>query len=258
MAVPSPFGFASAAATHVGSVRKHNEDACLDRLDIGLWVVADGMGGHEAGDVASRTIVDTLAAVPAPADAGSFLADVRAALAQANDRLLSEARRRGPDAVIGSTVVALLAHASHFACLWAGDSRLYRFRGGVLERVTRDHSQVQEMVDAGALTEEEAERHPLANIITRAVGTHSDLTLDKVTDRLAANDLFLLCSDGLSKMASDSEIAAVLTAAPVARIPGMLIDLALSHGGKDNVTVVAVRVEEDEATIRPGGFSPGA
>lgn len=251
MAPSSPFGFASAAATHVGMVRKHNEDACLDRGDIGLWVVADGMGGHEAGDVASGMIVEMLDAMPAPVDAGSFLAQVRTTLAETNERLLEEAQRRGPDAVIGSTVVVLLAHGSHFACLWAGDSRLYRFRGGTLEQVTRDHSQVQEMVDAGVLSEEEAERHPLANIITRAVGSQPDLELDKVTDRLAANDLFLLCSDGLSKMVPEGEIAAVLAVEPIAHIPGKLVDLALAYGGKDNVTVVVVQVEE-EVTIRPG------
>ncbi len=248
---PPQYGFASAAATHVGAVRKHNEDACLDRGEIGLWAVADGMGGHEAGDVASRMIVETLDTIAAPADAGSFLAEVRNALGQINERLLTEASRRGPDTIIGSTVVVLLAHGSHFACLWAGDSRLYRFRGGVLEQVSRDHSQVQELIDAGTVTEEEAERHPLANIITRAVGTQPELTLDKVSDRLAVNDVFLLCSDGLTKMVPETEIAAVLEVEPITRVPEALIALALAHGGKDNVTVVAVQVE-DEVTIRPG------
>jgi serine/threonine protein phosphatase PrpC len=256
MAVPSPYAFASAAATHVGAVRKHNEDACLDRGEVGLWAVADGMGGHEAGDVASAMIVEQLALITPPADAVGFLAEVRAALGETNRRLLAEAARRGPHAVIGSTVVVLIAHGSHFACLWAGDSRLYRYRDGVLEQVTRDHSQVQDMVDAGVITADEAERHPLANIITRAIGTQPDLTLDKISDRLSPDDVFLLCSDGLSKMASDAEIARVVGANPIGRLPQALIDLALAHGGKDNVTVVAVQVE-DEATIRPGDIPPG-
>jgi serine/threonine protein phosphatase PrpC len=257
MVVPSPYAFASASATHVGSVRKHNEDACLDRGDIGLWVVADGMGGHEAGDVASGLIVESLGRVGPQPDAISFLAEIRTTLADTNDRLLTEAARRGPGAVIGSTVVVLIAHQSHFACLWAGDSRLYRFRDGVLEQVTRDHSQVQDMVDAGMITAEEAERHPLSNIITRAVGTQPDLVLDKISDRLSANDLFVLCSDGLSKMASDAEIAAVLRSQPVRLVPQALIDLALARGGKDNVTVVAVQVEDDEVTVRPGEVAIG-
>jgi protein phosphatase/serine/threonine-protein phosphatase Stp1 len=251
MASAQYYGFASAATSHVGSVRKHNEDSWLDRGDIGLWVVADGMGGHQAGDVASRMIVESLGRLGAPADAVRFLQDVRTILGETNDRLLEEANRRGHGTVIGSTVVCLLAHGSHFACLWAGDSRLYRFRDGVLEQISRDHSQVQDMVDAGMLTAEEAESHPLANVITRAVGTQPDLVLDKVSDRLAANDIFLLCSDGLSKMVPDREVAAVLSVEPVGRIPDALIRLALAHGGKDNVTVIAVQVE-DEVTVVPG------
>jgi len=126
----------------------------------------------------------------------------------------------------------------------------------VLTQVTRDHSEVQDMVDAGTLTAEEAEHHPLSNIITRAVGTQPDLALDKISEPLAANDIFLLCSDGLSKMAPESEIAAVMRTEPIARIPQKLIELALSHGGKDNVTVVVVQVE-DEVTLRPGDVALG-
>ena len=244
MASPSDFAIASTALTHVGSVRKHNEDACLERPDIGLWVVADGMGGHQAGDVASRTIVESLAAIPVPSDAGSFIAEVRARLKESNQQLLEEAQRRGGDAVIGSTVVALLAHGAFFAALWAGDSRLYRLRGGVLQQLTRDHSQVQEMVDAGLLAPEAAERHPYANVITRAVGTSPALELDKVTDRLATGDIYLLCTDGLSKMVSDDEIAAILRDAPFGEVGEALIDAALARGGKDNVTAITVRVGE--------------
>ncbi len=117
--------------------------------------------------------------------------------------------------MVGSTVVALLAFGAFFACLWAGDSRLYRYRNGEFLQLSRDHSQVQEMVDAGMLTPEAAERHPYANIITRAVGTSPELELDKLTDRLAPDDLFLLCSDGLSKMVGDDEIAAILHRSPL-------------------------------------------
>ncbi len=241
---PAAPGFViqSADATHVGHVRKHNEDACLDRPDLGLWVVADGMGGHQAGDLASRLIVDLLGEMALPRDAGSFIAEVRARLGEANRRLVAEARQRGGDAVIGSTVVAFLSFGAYFACLWAGDSRLYRLRDGALQQLTRDHSQVQEMVDAGLLDPAAAERHPLANIVTRAVGAAPELELDKVTDRLAAEDLFLLCSDGLSKMVADAEIAEVLARTPVAAAPQALIDAALAHGGKDNVTAVAIRI----------------
>src|SRR5215472_11339639 len=120
MAPHAAFAIQSAAASHVGNVRKVNEDACLDRPDLGLWVVADGMGGHDAGDVASRLIVETLGAVAEPADAGSFITEVRARLNEANLRLLAEASRRGDGAMIGSTVVAMLCFGAFFACLWAG------------------------------------------------------------------------------------------------------------------------------------------
>jgi serine/threonine-protein phosphatase Stp1 len=240
---PTPnFAVLSAAATHVGNVRKLNEDALLDRPDLGLWVVADGMGGHDSGEVASGLIIELLDRIPAPSDGLGFIAEVRTRLGEANRRLLEESRRRGADTVIGSTVVAFLSFGAFFACLWAGDSRLYRLRGGVLKQVTRDHSQVQEMVDAGMLAPEAAERHPYANVITRAVGTSEDLELDKVSDRLAADDLFLLCSDGLSKMVAEDEIAGILRQTPLEAIPQALIAAALERGGKDNVTVVAIRI----------------
>jgi serine/threonine protein phosphatase PrpC len=242
MSQRSVFEIVSASATHVGGVRKHNEDACLDRPDIGLWVVADGMGGHQAGDVASRLIIESLGEIPPPTDAVSFITEVRARLRDSNLRLLEEARSRGADAVVGSTVVALLAFGTFFACLWAGDSRLYRLRHGEFRQISRDHSQVQEMVDAGMLSQEAAEHHPYANIITRAVGTSAELELDKLTDRLATDDIFLLCSDGLSKMVGDDEIAAVLHRTPLTMAPQALIDAALAHGGKDNVTVITVQI----------------
>lgn len=244
---PPSFAISSVATTHVGGVRKHNEDACLDRPDIGLWVVADGMGGHQAGDVASRLIVESLAGMGSPTDAGSFIAEVRSRLKDCNARLLDEASRRGADAVVGSTVVVLLAHGGFFAGLWAGDSRLYRLRDGEFLQLTRDHSQVQEMVEAGLLTPEAAEHHPYANVITRAVGTSAELELDKVTDRLAANDLYLLCTDGLSKMVGDDEIATILRGTAFPAASQALVDAALAHGGKDNVTAVTVLVGQQLA-----------
>jgi serine/threonine protein phosphatase PrpC len=236
------FTIRSAAASHVGKVRKVNEDSCLDRPDLGLWVVADGMGGHDAGDVASRLVVETLGTVAMPTDAGSFIAEVRARLNEANGRLIAEAEQRGDGALIGSTVVAMLCFGAFFACLWAGDSRLYRLRDGRFEQLTRDHSQVQEMVDAGILAPGAAEHHPMANVVTRAVGASAELALDKLTDRLATDDVFLLCSDGLSKMVGDAEIAAILAQTPIDAAPEALVAAALAQGGRDNVTAVTVRV----------------
>jgi serine/threonine-protein phosphatase Stp1 len=244
MPPPTGFAFTSAARTHVGGVRKYNEDACIERPEIGLWAVADGMGGHQSGDVASHLIVESLAEIGLPRDAASFITEVRARLKECNFKLIEEARRRGPDTVIGSTVVALLMHGGFFACLWAGDSRLYRLRDGALQQMTRDHSQVQEMVDAGLLAPEAAEHHPYANVITRAVGTAPELELDKVTDRLIPGDLFLLCTDGLSKMVGDDAITAILRGTPASGAAETLINAALARGGKDNVTAVTVQVGE--------------
>jgi serine/threonine protein phosphatase PrpC len=245
----SDFEIVSAAATHVGNVRKHNEDAYLCRPEIGLWVVADGMGGHQAGDFASHAIIQSLEEMEDPLDGVQFISGVRQRLAEVNDQLLAEAASRGNGAVIGSTVVALLTFGSYFACVWAGDSRLYRLRDGAFLQMNRDHSQVQEMVDAGLLAPELAEDHPLGNVITRAVGVHETLELDKVTDQLIPGDLFLLCSDGLSKTADGSDILRILTETELADAPERLIEAALAAGGNDNVTVIMVRVGEPKTEV---------
>jgi serine/threonine protein phosphatase PrpC len=200
------------------------------------------MGGHQSGDWASKMIVDSLAAVGPPNDAQEFIAEVRTRLAAVNEELRDEASRRGGSAVIGSTVVTLMTFGAFYASLWAGDSRLYLLRDGQLIQITRDHSQVQEMVDAGILAAEEAEGHAFANVITRAVGSTDALDLDKVSDRLSAHDRFLLCSDGISKMLSDDEIAAILSQTPLPNIPNALIDAALERGGKDNATAVVIEI----------------
>lgn len=237
------FEFRSAAATHPGAVRSLNEDSFLDRVDLGLWAVADGMGGHEAGDYASQTIVDAMHGLDPPENAPDFLNAVAKCLHDANRRLREEAVRRG-GSVIGSTVVVLLAFDGHFACLWAGDSRIYLFRNGELKRVTRDHSQVQELVDTGVLAPEEAERHPAANVITRAVGAMDELALDVFQGPLAAGDLFLLCSDGLVKALSEAEIAETLRQSSPEIGAQHLIDEALARQASDNVTAILVAARE--------------
>lgn len=236
--------FQSWAASHPGSVRTHNEDSFVDRPEIGLWAVADGAGGHEAGEVASQMIKQTLEDIPAGLSASELLAQVRLRVADVHNELLAEAERRGPRAMIASTIVVLLARDSHFACLWAGDSRIYRLRNGEIAQVTRDHSMVQEMVDAGTITAAEADGHPRANVITRAVGAGSEgIELEKISDRLVPGDRFLLCSDGLNKTLSDGELAAMLDA-PTAP-PDLLVAEALARHATDNVTAVAVAVVAD-------------
>lgn len=229
------------AQTHVGTVRKHNEDAYLCRPDLGLWAVADGAGGHQSGDLASGMIVAALDRLEPGLTASAFLPRVRAVVAETHQALLHEAAMRGPGAVIASTVVILVLRDTHFACLWAGDSRAYLLRDGDLTQITHDHSLVQALVDEGRLSAEAAEFHPQANVITRAVGAETaELELEKIIGDLEPGDRFLLCSDGLSKTVPFSEIAALLGAPAATPSAELLIAAALARASNDNVTTVVV------------------
>ncbi len=235
--------FRSCATSHVGAVRTHNEDRCVDRPELGLWAVADGAGGHEAGEVASSMIAEALDTMPAGLAASEMLAQVRLRIGQAHVALCEEAARRGPRTVIASTVVVLIARDDHFACLWAGDSRVYLLRDGEMRQITKDHSLVQELVDAGAIRAEEAEGHPHANVITRAVGAEAEsFELDKVSGRLQPGDRFLLCSDGLCKTLPESELASLLAAPDGVPPTDVMIAAALARHVNDNVTAVVVEV----------------
>jgi protein phosphatase/serine/threonine-protein phosphatase Stp1 len=215
----------------------------LSRPDLGLWVVADGAGGHAAGEVASGLIVTALDALPRALNGAQVLSEVRLTLSHVHQSLREEAASRGGDTMIASTFVCLILRDYHFACLWAGDSRAYLLRQGVLTQISRDHSLVQELVDAGNLAPEDAEHHPHANVITRAVGADSEsLELDKVIGRAEPGDRFLLCSDGLSKTLSREEIATLLGAPEGVPPPELLVAAALAHRVTDNVTAVAIEV----------------
>ena len=232
------------ALTHAGTVRPHNEDALVCCPEAGLWAVADGAGGHQAGDVASSMIATALGGIPAALSAEEALSQVRLRLAVVHDALRDRAARdERADVLIASTVVVLLIRDGHFACLWAGDSRAYLLRDGALCAITRDHSLVQQLVDAGSLTAAEAEGHPHANVITRAVGAGEDLlNLDKVTGTVVPGDRFLLCSDGLTKALDEAAIAAGTAAAEPA---DQLVEAALVAGARDNVTAVVIEIGPD-------------
>lgn len=225
--------FISWATTHVGTVRTLNEDALVNRSDLGLWAVADGAGGHAHGDVAAQAVVEALESIPPDLPAAEVLAQVRQKMAETHAVLI-----QGQD-VSASTVVVLIARSDHYACLWAGDSRCYLLRDRQLLQVSKDHSLVQELVDTGAILPEDAETHPNANVITRAVGSRGELDLDKVSDRLLPGDRFLLCSDGLCKTLTDSTIAALLSGPEPTE---HLVEAALVAQGRDNITAVAVEV----------------
>ena len=228
------------AATHAGPVRQVNQDAWLCRPDIGLYAVADGAGGHQDGGRAARQTLDRLAALPA-ADAQAILGAVREGAANAHRALCDEAEALGPSAILATTLVVFLVQAHHFACLWAGDSRAYLLRDGTLLRLTSDHSVVQSLIDAGALAEADAERHPQAHIITRAIGARgTSPLLDKSVGAMLPGDRIMLCSDGVSKTVPPDELAKLLGG------PGdtaaALITAAMNHGTRDNVTAVTLAI----------------
>ncbi len=255
---PQAFQWLSAERSHVGMVRAINEDACLALPEMGLWAVADGMGGHEAGDIASQMIVETLKQITPQQDWEDFLAAVREGLREVNRRLRAESAQRYQHRTIGSTVVVLVMRESQCACLWAGDSRIYRLRGDELQQLTRDHSHVQELVDQGLISAEDAHRHPLANVITRAVGSTDDLPIDEAVYPLQAGDMFLLCSDGLNKTVSDEEIAHLLSDSQhhCDAAVKAFIHLALMRDANDNVTTVVVDVAAANPNAEPETNNP--
>ena len=228
-----------ASRTHVGHVRKVNEDALLALPEEGLFVVADGMGGHEGGDFASGLIVDQVAAIPPGLSPLDRMHRLNGALHCAHEGIQAAAERRGA-ASMGATVIALLLEEGHFACLWAGDSRLYRLRDGRIELLSSDHSLVGAMVEAGQMSWDAADLHPQSNVVTRAVGIGAALALDKIRGDTAPGDRFLLCSDGLTKYAPFDVLARTLSDLPIEVVADRLVEIALDGGGADNVTVIVV------------------
>jgi serine/threonine-protein phosphatase Stp1 len=237
--------FVSHGLTHVGLVRRRNEDAFLERPEHGLWVVADGMGGHEQGDYASACVVNRLAVFKPFADLEEFTDEVRRALAHVDVHLRARAKAAGRQTVIASTVACLLVYREEFAAVWAGDSRVYQLRDGELCRLSTDHSRVQELIDAGLLTPEEAQGHPEAHVVTRAIGA-GRLHFGTRVGVVRPGDRFLLCSDGLTNMVADDEIAAELAARMPQVAAERLRDLVLARGAIDNVTIVVVAGEAAE------------
>ena len=232
----------SAGLTDPGKSRKHNEDAFLDAPDRGLWVVADGMGGHTAGDVASAMIVERLGKLARPNDPVAFLESVESELRGVNEALRQQAQERKVS-LIGATVVALLAGKDFMMCGWAGDSRIYRYSGGKLKQLSRDHSMNQEMLDTGQFTVESLKAGAQSNAITRAVGGEEKLYLDWSVADYSTGAQFLLCSDGLNKEVPDERIEQEFAKQlPPKQTAENLVRTALEHGGRDNVTAVVVSV----------------
>ena len=233
------FRWSSGGASDAGKIRQINQDAFLDRPDLGLWAVADGMGGHSAGERASRLLVERLGRLGHHELLGTAVEAIRQTLHEVNGQLLREAQDLGRD-LIGSTIVILTAVGDHCAILWVGDSRAYRLRQGNFSQLTTDHTQVQQMLAQGLLTAEQTRHHPLAHILARAIGGNSELTVDYHVEALLDGDRFLLCSDGLDKELEPEQIMRLLEGSAPIPTAQALIAAACDAGGRDNVTALVV------------------
>ena len=231
----------SRAASAVGHVRKINEDSFLDASEQGLWVVADGMGGHSRGDRASQEIIAQLHSFKPGAGTRADIDNLVQRLEQAN----TFCRLQVDGQVMGSTVALLYIHEQTAHAIWAGDSRIYRYRAGTLQQLTDDHSLVGELHRLGELTEDEADNHPSANVITRAVGVSDELDLQIRRVELQPGDRFLLCSDGLFKDVQRHEVQENMSMPSLEQSLDKMMQLALRRGGTDNVTAIVVQLSTE-------------
>ncbi|RMC35409.1 PP2C family protein-serine/threonine phosphatase [Paracoccus alkanivorans] len=240
------FSFHVGALTDRGCVRSHNEDSIATFPELGLWAVADGMGGHSAGDVASALIVEELGSLGVSVSAQDQRARVMERLDRAHHRIAEHAHANNLGTV-GTTIAALLIHEAELSCVWAGDSRIYLLREGALTALTQDHSEIAQLVASGVMTEAEARVAPGRNVITRAIGIGAEPRPQVVSGVVKPGDRLLLCSDGLTEHLDDAELAAMLCeprSAP--ELAERLITATLQRGARDNVSVIVVDCEARE------------
>lgn len=238
-----PLSWHSHAISNVGKVRKHNEDSMLERPEVGMWVVADGMGGHAAGDVASQMIVNSLNKVHEGISLDRYIDDIEDRLISVNQKLIEKANESAKRTTIGSTVAILVAYDKYCVYMWAGDSRLYRLRNKELRQMTTDHSQVEQYIEQGLISREEAAVHPHGNMITRAVGATPSFFLDMDIQEMQKGDRYLLCSDGLTKHIVDFEFQDILQKGSAEETCKELTELTLSRGAGDNVTTIIIDID---------------
>lgn len=233
----NPAPWHSAGRTQRGKLRARNEDAFLDRPQSGCWAVADGMGGHRAGDVASLSVIASLAALHAQGTLDQRVEALRRCLQRLDRRLGLE----GQHGTIGSTVVALLLEGHRAACVWAGDSRCYLWRAQCLYQLSRDHSLLERLVAEQQLSREQAQAHPGARALTRAVGGRAPLSLEVLELDTRPGDVFLLCSDGLYQALSHRELGGALSQGTAQQMVERLFALVLRGPARDDLTAVVVQ-----------------
>lgn len=237
------YSFDCHGATDIGLRRSFNEDRYALVPDAGVWVVADGMGGHAGGDYASQAVIDDLPDFEGALTLGDLETRFHDGLAQAHVRMLRVAKALNMDTV-ATTVVGLLIRDDEFAVIWSGDSRLYQMRGGTLRPVSRDHSEARELVDAGVLTPEQARNWHRRNVVTRALGVYDHLSAETAYGDVKPGDAFLLCTDGLTEHHTDEELETILKETDTAEAAvERMISQTLDRGAIDNVTAIVVRVQ---------------
>ena len=230
--------------TNAGNVRDTNEDAFLNAPAAGIWAVADGMGGHDAGDVASRMVVAGLEGTRPSEHASVVVSQVRDSLEAANAQLFAMAGAGDETATIGTTVAVLVVHGDQYTCIWSGDSRVYRLRDLTLDQLTRDHSELEYLVAEHGMSRQDARSHTNANVINHAIGGAAELEIEMCFDSLKSRDRFLICSDGLTREVPGEEVALLLSRGSCTEACQNLMQRALVGRAPDNVTVVTVDFEE--------------
>ena len=238
--MPDSFRTCTCHGTHIGRIRRINEDALFVNEREGLWLVADGIGGYGNGEKASSIVVEHVAGYRQSDSIEKCLADIKARLLQANEAC----RRFAGGGTLGSTVAALIVCESDVTFLWAGDSRVYRLRDGDLTLITEDHNLAQERCRRGEVSQDAAQRLPTANVLTRAVGIHKVLGLETRVAEIVAGDRYLISTDGLYKELTLETIRQMLLGPFNDQILQVLIDEALNRGGRDNITGIVVDVGE--------------
>ncbi len=250
---PSPKNFQiySHGVTDTGHVRTKNEDSILVHDDENVWIVADGMGGHHAGDFASQTITNNLSLFKQHPSLDDSILLLEENILNSNSIIRKKSFKLGRNATIGSTVVCVYVWSNFLFTFWAGDSRLYRFRDSTLERLTEDHSYVEELVRMGKIEAKDAEEHPAANVVLKAVGIDDHLCMDFDYFEMQEGDIYIICSDGLYKDLDEEMLAPIIESHSddMTELSEALLASALDAGGTDNTSIITMKICQKEADV---------
>ena len=243
---PISFQISSDGVTDTGHVRNKNEDSILVHADENVWIVADGMGGHHAGDFASQTITNNLSLFKQHTSLDDSILLLEENILNSNSVIRKKSYKLGRNATIGSTIVCVYIWHNLLFTFWAGDSRLYRFRDAKLERLTEDHSYVEELVRMGKIEARDAEEHPAANVVLKAVGIDDKLCLDFDYFEVQDDDIYIICSDGLYKDLEETEITPIIESNPenMAELSQALLAASLDAGGTDNTSIITLKMRQ--------------